>query len=120
VLPRDDDLEDDLWDEFEDERDLPFPLDFPDFFLLPNLPNFPLLGVGFLVPDLGLASPLDGFLEPCLELCLELWSVAGAAGPCMFLRLSATLASSCLRSTYFFAAFKRKPYDLSTLPTSAR
>ena len=112
MLPRDDDLEEDLWVEAEDDRDLPLSLGFPNFFLGPNFPNLPLLGVGFLVPDLGLASPLDEFLEP--------WSVAGAAGPSIFLRLSATLASSCLRSTYFFAAFKRKPYDLSTVPTSAR
>ena len=118
VRPRDEDLDDDdFLDDTEDDdldRPLSFPLslNFPKVFFLPNFDGPPRLGVGFLLPPLGLESPLDGFrLAP---------SVAGAAGPCILLRLSSTFASSCLRSMYVFAALNRKAYDLSLVPTSAR
>ena len=106
VLPRDEDLDDvDFLDDTEDDdpdRPLSFSLslNFPKGFFLPNLVGPPRPGVGFLLPLLGLESPLGGLrLAP---------SAAGAAGPCILLRLSSTFASSCLRSMYFFAAFNRK------------
>ena len=118
VLPRDEDLDDDdfLDDTDDDDLDrplsLPLSLNCPKVFFLPNFDGPPRLGVGFLLPPLGLESPLDGFLFAP--------SVAGAAGPCILLRLSSSFASSCLRSMYFFAALIRKAYDLSLVPTSAR
>ena len=118
VLPRDEDLDDEDFRDDTDDDDLdrplscPLSLNVPNFFLLPNFDGLPRLGVGFLLPPLGLNSPLDGFLFAP--------SVAGAAGPCILLRLSSTFAPSCLRAIYFFAAFNRKAYDLSFVPTSAR
>ena len=117
VLPLDDDFEEDLWEVAEDDdRDRPLSLPLSLYLLkgfrVPNLPVLPRLGVGLLAPPFDLESPLEGLI-------LEL-SAAGAAGPCMLLLLSSTLASSCLRSMYFLAALRRYAYDLSGVPSSAR